>query len=641
MISLNKVSLFLGGKTLYSDVSFQVKKSDKIGLTGKNGAGKSTLLKLVIGEYLPDEGQLSMPKCTKVCYLPQEIMSKSSAPILEEVKTANKELIELDKKIEDINLQLATREDYESDSYMQLLNDLNDLNAQYQFSGGQGVNEQAEIILKGLGFDHEELNKPMDEFSGGWQMRVELAKLLVQNPDVLLLDEPTNHLDIESIQWLENYLKKYAGAVILISHDRAFLDAITNRTIEINAGKIYDYNCSYTKYLVRREEELEQQLAAYKNQQKTIEDTEKLINKFRAKKNKAAFAQSLIKKLEKMDKIELDNVDTSALAFRFPEPIASGKIVTEVKAAAKAYGDKVIFDNVELIIARGEKIALIGKNGMGKSTFIKMMVDAISYEGEIALGHNVRIGYFAQDETSKLDGEKTVFETIDAVAVGEVRKKVRGILGSFLFGGDDIDKKVKVLSGGEKTRLALCKLLLEPYNFLILDEPTNHLDIVSKEVLKDALKTYTGTLLLVSHDRDFLDGLSDRIYYIKNNQISIYFDQVNEFLKSLTNEQVASKATGQSSTGEKKVNTYKEKKQLKNDLRNAKNKLNKVEKEIDQLEAEIVQLEAEVAKIDFSVNPEANGLFDTIQEKRSKIDSNMELWEELEMKIDELSSLME
>lgn len=642
MISASKISLFLGGKELYSIVSFQITKADKIGLTGKNGAGKSTLLKLITGEFKIDEGNLSVVKDAKVCYLPQEIMSSSTRPVLEEVQAANEEIVEIDRKLEEINHQLATREDYESDSYMQLLTDINELNEEFVLKGGQGVGEQAEMILKGLGFSPSELFKPFNEFSGGWQMRVELAKLLVQNPDVLLLDEPTNHLDIESIQWLENYLKKFPGAILLISHDRMFLDAITTRTMEINAGTVYDYKLSYSKYLVKREEELILQHAAYKNQQKEIEDTEKLINKFRAKASKASFAQSLIKKLDKMDKIEIDEVDSSALAFKFPEPLQSGKIVAEINEVSKNFADKEIFSKLEMNIARGEKIALIGKNGMGKSTLIKMLVGDTPYDGEIKLGHNVSVGYFAQDETTKLNGNKTVFETIDDVAVGEVRKKVRAILGSFLFRDDDVDKKVKVLSGGEKTRLALCKLLLEPYNFLVLDEPTNHLDIVSKDVLKEALKKYTGTLLLVSHDRDFLDDLTERIYYIKNQGISIYFEKVNNFLNNL-NIEIQEAATPNKKVTVKDNNlgaSYKEKKQAKNDLRKFKNRFSKVENEIETLETEVKQLEIKVGEMDYSSNEEGNKLFNKIKEKRDRLDDLIIEWEDLTEKIEGLSSIV-
>lgn len=626
MISATNLSLFFGGQELYSKINLSITKQDKIGLTGKNGAGKSTFLKLILGMYKPDEGSISVAKGTRICYLPQEIISRSKATIIDEVCNSNEELTKISVRLEDINHQLATREDYESDSYLGLLDELADLNDKFNVQGGNEVREQAEIVLKGLGFAHADLERPMGEFSGGWQMRVELAKLLVQNPDVLLLDEPTNHLDIESIEWLEDYLRKYSGAIILISHDRSFLDGITNRTIEINNRKFYDYNCNFSTYQVRREEEMVQQLQAYNNQQREIAQAERLINKFRAKSSKAAFAQSLIKKLDKMDRIELDEVDSSALTFRFPEPNPSGKLVAEIEDVGKAYGEKVILSDVRFNIGKGEKIALIGKNGMGKSTFIKMLVGDTDYEGEIKLGHNVNIGYFAQDETAKLDTSKTVFETIDEVAVGEVRKNVRKILGSFLFSGDDTDKKVSVLSGGEKTRLALCKLLLEPYNFLILDEPTNHLDIVSKEVLQEALKEYSGTVLVVSHDRTFLDGLSDRIYYIKDKNISIYFDSVNDFLKQLKDNKMNTNAKAVSgkknkSKGGEKVN-QKEKREVENNLK-------KVERKIEKLETEISELQNKVAQGDY----EGEDIFTKIEELNGQLNTNMEDWETLTEKL--------
>ncbi len=625
MISTTNLSLFFGGQELYSNISLSITRQDKIGLTGKNGAGKSTFLKLILGMYKPDEGSMSVAKGTKICYLPQEIISRSNEKIIEEVCNSNEDLAKISDRLEEINHQLATREDYESDSYLGLLDELADLNDKFNVQGGHGVREQAEVVLKGLGFNPEDLERPMGEFSGGWQMRVELAKLLVQNPDVLLLDEPTNHLDIESIEWLEEYLRKYSGAIILISHDRSFLDGITNRTIEINNRKFYDYNCNFSTYQVRREEEMVQQLQAYKNQQREIAQAERLIDKFRAKSSKASFAQSLIKKLDKMDKIELDEVDSSALAFRFPEPKPSGKLVAEIEDVGKSYDDNVILKGLRFNIGKGEKISLIGKNGMGKSTFIKMLVGETDYDGEIKLGHNVNIGYFAQDETAKLDVNKTVFETIDEVAVGEVRKNVRNILGSFLFGGDDTDKKVSVLSGGEKTRLALCKLLLEPYNFLILDEPTNHLDIVSKEVLQEALKEYSGTVLVVSHDRTFLDGLSDRIYYIKNKNISIYFDSVNDFLKQLKDDKfnTNSKAVSgkKSKPAEEKVN-HKEKRELENQLK-------KVERKIEKLETEIAELQDKVAQ----GNYEGNEIFTKIDELNGQLGVKMEEWERVTEKL--------
>ncbi len=638
MISASNLSLYFGGDELYSNVSVTITKADKIGLTGKNGAGKSTFLKLILGMYKPDEGQMTVAKGTRICYLPQEIMSRSTAKIIDEVCNSNDELVKIQDRLEEINHQLATREDYESQSYLDMLDELTDLNDAFNFQGGNDVAEQAEVVLKGLGFSEDELHKPMNEFSGGWQMRVELAKLLVQKPDVLLLDEPTNHLDIESIQWLERYLKKYPGAIILISHDRAFLDGVTNRTIEINNRKLYDYNCNYSNYQIRREEEMVQQVAAYKNQQKEIATAERLINKFRAKSSKASFAQSLIKKLDKMDRIEIDEMDGSALRFRFPEPVPSGKLVAELEDVSKSFADKTIFEGIRFNISKGEKIALIGKNGMGKSTFIKMMVGQTEYEGTIKLGHNVKIGYFAQDETANLDTSKTVFETIDDVAVGVVRKKVRNILGSFLFAGDEADKKVSVLSGGEKTRLALCKLLLEPYNFLILDEPTNHLDIVSKEVLQAAIQDYSGTVLVVSHDRTFLDGLSDRIYYIRNNNISIFYDQVGEFLDNLpTLSEQDKKTVAEASAKVKKKKTknpsFEEEKKIKHELKQAESNMKKVENKINKLESDIKAKETVIASGDY----DSEMVFTEMKELQEKLDAVMIDWEKYSEIIDELN----
>lgn len=640
MISVSKLSLFLGGRELYKDVSFRITKVDKIGLSGKNGAGKSTMLKLLTGSLKPTSGNVSITKDLRLCYLPQELFTDSIKPIIEEVKTANSYIQKITDRLDQINIELETRTDYESDSFLGLLDELAELNDAFNMQGGNDVAEQSETILKGLGFAEAELTKPMNEFSGGWQMRVELAKLLVQAPDVLLLDEPTNHLDIESIDWLENYLKRYPGAVLLISHDKQFLDNITNRTIEINNAKAYDYNCNYSTYLSRREEEKVLQLSAMKNQKREIEHKEKLIAKYKAKASKAAFAQSLVKQIEKMDIIEVDETDASSLRFRFPEPKPSGKLVAEIEGAAKSFPDKTIFKGLTFNIAKGEKIALIGKNGVGKSTFIKMMVDQTDFEGKIKLGHNVKIGYFAQDEAAKLDVDKTIFETIDDVATGDVRKKIREILGSFLFQGDEIDKKVKVLSGGEKTRLALCKLLLEPYNFLVLDEPTNHLDIISKEVLKNALQEYSGTLLLVSHDRDFLDGLSERVYYIKDNNISIYFESVSERLAKVTDEQNGTLGTKTKKAKKEKKNTsFEDAKKLNGQLNKTKTQIANCEKKINQLETKIEEKEKEVNEFDFNANPESP-LFSELEKLREKLDSEMANWEELEIQREGLAEML-
>ena len=581
MLNLTNITVSFGGRDLYRNISFQINPKDKIGVVGKNGAGKSTMLKLISVEQKANSGTINTTNSLTIGYLPQEINVNSNEEILNEVLQANKKLLGINLRLDQINKEITTRTDYESDSYMKLLNELSDLNEQLIHLDGDNQLKDAELLLKGLGFEQEELTKPYSSFSGGWKMRVELAKLLIQKPSVVLLDEPTNHLDIESIQWLEQYLKNYAGIILLISHDRKFLDNITNRTIELANAKLYDYKCNYSKYLTLREEEILTQIAAKKNQEKMVKHTQELINKFRAKKNKASFAQSLIKKLDKLEDIEIDQLEKDRIQFKFPEPSHSGKETLKISNLQKSYGDKQIFRKVNLSVARGEKIALIGKNGMGKSTFIKSIVKDIDFSGNIEWGHQVMMGYFAQDEAHKLDVKKTVFETIDDVAVGEVRKQIRPILGSFLFSGEDIDKKVQVLSGGEKTRLSLCKLLLQPNNFLILDEPTNHLDMASKEILKDALNSYPGTLLLVSHDREFLDGLTDRVYFIKDKTIKVYHEPVTQFIESYYGD----------------LETKKEPKKI--EIKTTKNK--KVQNQQKSLERKITKLEERQTSLEFEL----------------------------------------
>ena len=608
MLNLTNITVSFGGRDLYKNISFQINPKDKIGIVGKNGAGKSTMLKLITGEQKPNSGSINTTNSLSIGYLPQEINVSSSEEILNEVLNANKQLLRINHRLDEINLELTTRTDYESDAYMQLLSELSDLNEQLLLLDGDDQLKDAELILKGLGFEKNELNLPYSSFSGGWKMRVELAKLLIQKPSVILLDEPTNHLDIESIQWLEMYLKNYIGIILLISHDKTFLDNITNRTIELANSKLYDYKCNYTKYLELREEEILTQVAAKKNQEKMVKHTQELINKFRAKKNKAAFAQSLIKKLDKLEDIEIDQLEKDGIQFKFPEPSHSGKETLKIAGLEKKYGDKEIFSNVDLSISRGEKIALIGKNGMGKSTFIKSIVKDISYNGNIQLGHQVMMGYFAQDEAHKLDPKKTVFETIDDVAVGEVRKNIRQILGSFLFSGDDTEKKVQVLSGGEKTRLSLCKLLLQPNNFLILDEPTNHLDMISKEILKDALAGYAGTLLLVSHDRGFLDGLTDRVYFIKDKTIKVYHEPVTQFINSYYND----------------INS--DVKAAKKPAKKTSQKNKKHQNQQKSLERKITQLEKKQTSLEFELyetnDPEK---LKEIQEQLSKLKKEIEV----------------
>ena len=582
MLNLTNISVSFGGRDLYKNISFQINNKDKIGIVGKNGAGKSTLLKLITGDQQPTSGSIQKQSMLTIGYLPQELKVNSSNSILGEVLTANREVFDLNKRLDQINSELTIRTDYESDSYMKLIDELTELNERLIHLDADNQQKDAELLLKGLGFYQNELNQAYNEFSGGWKMRVELAKLLIQKPKVVLLDEPTNHLDIESIQWLERYLVQYPGIILLISHDKTFLDNITNRTIELANGKAYDYKCNYSKYIILREEEIVTQIAAKKNQEKMVKHTQELINKFRAKKNKAAFAQTLIKKLDKVEEIEIDQLESDRIKFQFPDPTHAGKEILKIKSLSKNYDQKIIFNDVDLSISNGDKIALIGKNGMGKSTFIKSIVKDIQYDGEIELGHQVMIGYFAQDESQKLDQELSVFETIDEVAVGEVRKKIRQILGSFLFSGDDVEKKVKVLSGGEKTRLSLCKLLLQPNNFLILDEPTNHLDMASKEILKEALLDYKGTLLLVSHDRDFLDGLTEKVYFIKDQNVKTYHEKVSQFIESYYGSILEISARSE----EKKTKKGHNKKQL-NKQRSLENRISKLEDKLTSLEYEL------------------------------------------------------
>ena len=625
MLLLNNISLNFGGHDLYKNVSMQVKPKDKIGLTGKNGAGKSTLLKLILGAEKPSSGTISITKGFKLGYLPQELDHHSSRSIFNELVSANKEVVYINNRLDAINLELTTRTDYESTSYLAILDELSELNERLTQLDGDNLNKDAEMLLKGLGFNQNELDRPYNEFSGGWKMRVEIAKLLIQKPDVLLLDEPTNHLDIESIEWLEKYLKSYSGIILLISHDRQFLDNITNRTVEISKSKFYDYNCNYSTYLKQREEELLQQISAKKNQEKYVQHTQQLINKFRAKKNKASFAQSLIKKLEKLEDIEIDTLESGGMKFSFPEPIASGKVALTVKKLTKSYPEKEVLNNIDFSISRGDKISLVGKNGTGKSTLIKSIVKDVSFQGEVIQGHNINVGYFAQDETTKLDPNKTVFETIDDVAVGEIRKKIRQILGSFLFSGDDVEKKVKVLSGGEKTRLSLCKLLLEPYNFLILDEPTNHLDIISKEILKEALERYTGTLIIVSHDRDFLDGLTEKVFYIKNKRLKIYYEGLKMFLKSYYDEDNTSntnEAVKKSSSKSKGVN-----------FKKLSNRLKTVERNIEKLEKELNHTQQFIHQNGFD-NDLVIDKFSLIKKLKKDIEKKYEEWADISQLID-------
>jgi ATP-binding cassette subfamily F protein 3 len=530
MLNIHNLSVSFQGTYLFEKITFQLAGGTRVGLVGKNGAGKSTLLKIISGEQEYDEGAIAMDKDVSIGFLKQDIDFTKGRTVLEESYEAFVEIKKLEKALEDINTQLATRTDYESDSYNQLMIDLNDIQHQYEILGGYNYQGETERILQGLGFQRQDFNKVTETFSGGWRMRIELAKLLLQNHDIMLLDEPTNHLDIESILWFESFLKQFSGAAVVVSHDKMFLDNVTNRTIEISLGKIYDYNTYYSKYLVQRKELREQQLATQKNQQKQIEHTEKLIEKFRAKASKATMAQSLIKKLDKVERIEVDEDDNSVMTVSFPVSVRPGKVVIEAEGISKSYGDKQVLKNIDLLVERESKIAFVGQNGQGKTTLAKIIVDEISHKGHLKLGHNVQIGYFAQNQADYLDGTKTVLQTMEDAANEKNRTKVRDILGSFLFRGEEVDKYVRVLSGGERNRLALAKMLLSPFNVLVMDEPTNHLDIKSKNVLKDALENFEGTLLLVSHDRDFLQGLTSSIYEFKDHRIKEYLGDIDYYL---------------------------------------------------------------------------------------------------------------
>lgn len=639
MISANNITVAFGGFTLYDGISFLIGDRDRIGLAGKNGAGKSTLLKILAGHQRPDSGDIARPNGCTLGYLAQDMVHNLGKTVFEEASTAFAELKELEAKVEFLTGELSSRTDYESDSYMDIIHQLTNANERLQVLEGGSMEGKIEVTLAGLGFERKDFGRKMDEFSGGWRMRVELAKLLLMQPNVLLLDEPTNHLDIESIQWLEEYLKTYDGAVVIVSHDKAFLDNLTTRTLELSVGKLFDYKANYSKYLALRKERREQQASAAKNQQKEIERTEQLIDKFRAKASKATFAQSLIKKLDRMDIIEVDEEETGAIRFRFPPAPRSGKVAVEAVNAHKAYGPKTIFKNVDFIIEREERIAFVGKNGEGKSTMIKLITKVESpTSGTVSQGFSIDVGYFAQDDADTMDGNKTVFETIDDLAIGDMRKQVRGLLGSFLFSGDTVDKKVKVLSGGERTRLALCRLLLHPHNLLILDEPTNHLDLRSKEVLKSALLKFDGTLIIVSHDRDFLQGLTTKSYEFRGGNVKQHIGDINEFLKYRKIENIAElnrKTTLAEATGTVVAKTQsagntenEEARRKQKEASQLKSKISKVEEEISKLEKEIKAVDDQLqdpGKYQQAINDQT--LFKNYEAKKAKLEEKMKEWE--------------
>ena len=641
MVSINGVTVSFGGYDLFDNVSFLINPKDRIGLAGKNGAGKSTMLKILAGFQTPTKGEVSRPKDCKIGYLPQDMTHQHGRTVYVETESAFEEIKLLQAKLVGINHELETRTDYESDAYMVLIQDLTDINERLNMIGVDNTEEEIEKVLIGLGFQRKQFHMQTSEFSGGWRMRIELAKLLLQKPDVLMLDEPTNHLDIEAIQWLEEVMEVFPGAVVLISHDKTFLDTVTKRTIEIVNQKIYDYKTNYAHYLVLRQERKQQQENAQKNQQKMIDQTEMLIDKFRAKASKSAMAQSLIKKLDRLDRVEVDDMDTAAVRFRFPPPAHSGKIVITAENAGKTYGDKFIFGGANFIITKGEKIGLVGRNGEGKSTMMKMFADKIKYDGHIQMGHNILMGYFEQDQEEKIDLDKTVFETIDELAVGDVRRQVRSLLGSFLFGGDDIDKKVKLLSGGERGRLALCKLLLEPYNLLLLDEPTNHLDIKSKEVLKQSLIDYEGTLVMVSHDRDFMTGMCDRLFEFRDGHVKEYLCDIKEFMEIRKVERLNELDLDKS--GVKAVPVAEKKVAPSSDFEAAEKKkiqtqiasqIKKSEEQIERLELEIKNLDAKLAVPEtYNELSKDPNFFNAYNKLKKELENEMAKWEDLSSKL--------
>lgn len=643
MISIQNLSVEFNSIALFSGVNFVINKRDKIALVGKNGAGKSTMLKIIAGLQEPTGGVVAAQKDITIGYLPQQMILTDERSVVEEVRTVFGKLDEMKASLARMNTELAERTDYESESYAELIDRISNLSDLVQMEESENGEAELEKTLLGLGFVRSDFDRNTSEFSGGWRMRIELAKLLLMRPDVLLLDEPTNHLDIESIQWLETFLKQKANVVVLVSHDRAFIDNVTNRTLEISCGKVYDYQVNYSKYVVLHQERIEQQMRAYENQQKQIQQTERFIERFRYKATKSVQVQSRIKQLEKIEEIEVDEVDNSRLNLKFPPAPRSGDYPVICEGVAKKYGDHTVFSNVDLTIKRGEKVAFVGKNGEGKSTLVKCIMNEIPYDGNLKIGHNVKIGYFAQNQASLLDGEITVFDTIDQVAVGDIRTKIRDILGAFMFGGEASDKKVKVLSGGEKTRLAMIRLLLEPVNLLILDEPTNHLDMKTKDVLKQAIVDFDGTVIVVSHDRDFLDGLVDKVYEFGGGKVREHLGGIYDFLQhkqmeslreleksvpsKTDNDQIQEPAV---SSGKQ---SYAEKKEFEKQIRKAERLVKDAEAKVSQLEAELKVVEDKLA-----AGATDNDLFERHGEVSKSLDAAMSEWEDATMELENLKN---
>ena len=643
MISVDQLVVSFGGFELFKGITLLVSPKDRIGLVGKNGAGKSTLLKILAGHQQPNEGVVSIPSDVRLGYLPQHMEVFDGRTVFEEAVTSFEEILDLERRIEDLNHQISTRTDYESDEYHRLLDHVTEFNERFHMLGGNNFEAEVERTLIGLGFKRTDFTRQTSEFSGGWRMRIELAKILLKRPDVFLLDEPTNHLDIESIQWLEDFLRTYNGAVVLVSHDRAFLDAITNRTVEITLGRIYDFKSNYSKYLILRKELKETQMAAYINQQKMIADTEEFIARFRYQATKAVQVQSRIKALDRLERLEVDEEDNSALRIKFPPALRSGTVVAEIRELTKNYGKLNVLKEIDLTIERGEKVAFVGKNGEGKTTLARIIMSELEYEGEMKLGHNVKIGYYAQNQANLLDPELTVFDTIDRIAVGEIRTKIRNILGGFMFSGEDADKKVKVLSGGERSRLAMVKLMLEPVNLLVLDEPTNHLDMRSKEILKQALIDYDGTIIVVSHDREFLDGLVNCVYEFKDKKVKQHLGGIYEFLRRKKIDSMKElEKKDLPLNQEVKIQKTEEVEKVSFDERKEINKnINKLEKSIEKNELEISGLEQKIAEMDKTL-AETNGsdpeIFKKYDRLKKELENKMYEWEILHEQLDELTA---
>jgi ATP-binding cassette subfamily F protein 3 len=636
MISLDKINLSFGGFDLFKDISFLINPKDRIGLIGKNGAGKTTLLKVIKGIDSPTSGKIGIPKNTTIGYLPQQMKLNDTRTLKKETELAFEELIHIQQNIALLNTEISEDENYHSDSYLKKLDHINELNERFNILGGDNYEAELEQTLIGLGFERSDFNRPTSEFSGGWRMRVELAKLLLKKPDVFLLDEPTNHLDIESIQWLEDFLKNYNGAIVLVSHDKAFIDAVCNRTIEISLGKITDQKMNYSKFIEWKKEQSEIQLAAYKNQQKQIEDIESFIERFRYKATKAVQVQSRIKQLEKIDRLEIEEVDNSAFKISFPPAPRSGRVVVEASNISKSYDSHLVLNDIDFKIEQGEKIAFVGRNGEGKTTLARIIMKELEHQGEMILGHNVKIGYFAQNQAQLLNEELTVFDTIDEIAVGDVRTKIRDILGAFLFSGEDVDKKVKVLSGGEKTRLAMIRLMLEPVNFLVLDEPTNHLDIRSKEILKNALINFSGTVLVVSHDREFLDGLVNCVYEFRNKKAKQHLGGIYDFLERKKIESLKELEINNISKKSEKINgakinstqdlSFQEQKEISKTISRLEKQVEKTESEIQRIETESAELERQLSS---SEKLDDHSIFDKYELLKTKLKMAMEEWEKL------------